>query len=200
MKTIYISTATTETTIALFKEDHVKDEQRWPAENRESEKLLPAVSSMLEKNDLEPSQIDRLVVCTGPGGFTSVRIGVSATNAWAQSMNIPVACVSVFDSYPNDKTIVIAANSKEAWIKEPGKEPLFTHADDFSSTDSFYFTGIVNEQWMDLLQKNRGAYSEEKEQLPDLGKLDFENEIVEPWYYKAPNITWSKKNTPLKKS
>lgn len=198
MKTLYLNTATKETTIALFEGSRVVGEERWPAENNESERLLPAVQKLLKDHEMEPENVGHLAVCVGPGGFTSVRIGISAANAWAKGMGVPVTAVSIFDLFATENMVIIAANAKEAWIQEPGKEPEFIHAESVELPKSFSFCGILNEDWMDLLKERGGVYEEVQEGLPDINILGFGNGIIQPWYYKAPNITWSNKNIKSK--
>jgi len=197
MKTLYINTATRKTTIALFDGNQVVAEQRWPAEHNESEKLQPAVQQLLTKQKLAPDDIGQLMVCVGPGGFTSVRVGVSAMNTWAFVNKIPVAQVSVFDLYPtNESVIIVSANSNEAWVKLPGKDPQWVHQEQLQLPPKFSYGGILNADWERILDKLGGRFLELHEALPDVGALSFREQIVKPWYYKDANITWSAKHKP----
>lgn len=55
----------------------------------QSEKLLPAIDLLL-KNNKASNKLKGLGVVTGPGGFTSTRIGVAVANALSYGLKIPV--------------------------------------------------------------------------------------------------------------
>ncbi|MFA6227974.1 MAG: tRNA (adenosine(37)-N6)-threonylcarbamoyltransferase complex dimerization subunit type 1 TsaB [Patescibacteria group bacterium] len=56
-----------------------------------SEKLVPAIASYLTANKLAWDKLRGIGVVVGPGGFTSVRIGVAVANALAFGRNLPIA-------------------------------------------------------------------------------------------------------------
>lgn len=56
--------------------------------------LLGDVDALLAGSGLEPSQLDALVVGTGPGSFTSTRIGLAVARGLALALGIPTAGVS----------------------------------------------------------------------------------------------------------
>jgi|CXWL01.1.fsa_nt_gi hypothetical protein len=198
MKTLYINTVTPQTTIALYEEEQVLTEHRWPSEQNEAEKLQPGVQKLLNDQNLSIDDISRLVVCIGPGGFTSARIGVSAVNAWAFAKNIPVAQITVFDLYQHPETIIIvSSNSHEGWVKLPHQEPAYLRLEDFKPPPQFSFAGLLHEGWRQHLEKHGGTCIELPELLAKLNQLEFQPGIVKPWYYKDANITWSKKHGPV---
>ncbi len=200
MKTLYINTATTSTTIALYDHDKVLAERRWNAEQKEAEKLQPAVEALLKEQDVPVEKIDRLVVCVGPGGFTSVRVGVSAVNAWAFAMKLPVGQVSVFDLYESaEALLVVSANSNEGWVKWPGKAPEFVRLEELKLPGPFLFGGLLHEDWQKTLQSHDGTFLEIPEALPQIDRVEFQQVILKPWYYKDANITWSTKHDPVRR-
>lgn len=52
--------------------------------------LAPRILSLLETQSAVCSDIDLVVVCTGPGSFTGIRIGVAAAKAFAHALEIPL--------------------------------------------------------------------------------------------------------------
>ena len=56
-----------------------------------SEKLVPAIAACLAANKITWDKLKGIGVVVGPGGFTSVRIGVAVANALAFGRNLPIA-------------------------------------------------------------------------------------------------------------
>jgi tRNA threonylcarbamoyl adenosine modification protein YeaZ len=200
LKTLYLNTISAQTTIALFDGNTALAEKRWKAEMNEAEKLQPEVNELLTSQQLSPDDIQQLVICVGPGGFTSSRIGVSAVNAWAFAKGVPVAQVSLFDLYQvADISLLISANSNEAWVKMPDGQPQFLTREQVNISEPFSFGGVMHDDWKQHLEEQGGTYLELEESLPKLEHLEFRKEMVQPWYYKDANITWSEKNAGIKK-
>ena len=59
-------------------------------ERGHAEFLAPMVQRILAKINIAANQIDRIVVTTGPGTFTGLRIGLSFARALGRALNIPV--------------------------------------------------------------------------------------------------------------
>ena len=60
--------------------------------------LLEDVDALLRQGGARPRDLDALVVGTGPGSFTGVRIGLAAARGLALSLDLPVAGVSTLDA------------------------------------------------------------------------------------------------------
>jgi len=59
-------------------------------EFNEAEKLLPLVDELLKKSKSALTDLKAIFVVTGPGPFTSLRIGITVANTLAYSLNISV--------------------------------------------------------------------------------------------------------------
>ena len=60
--------------------------------------LLADVDALLDDAGVAPSDLDALVVGTGPGSFTSTRIGLAAARGLVLALGLPVAGVSTLDA------------------------------------------------------------------------------------------------------
>jgi tRNA threonylcarbamoyladenosine biosynthesis protein TsaB len=54
-------------------------------------RLLEDVNELFAGADAQPSALDRIVAGTGPGSFTSLRMGLAAARALALALNVQVA-------------------------------------------------------------------------------------------------------------
>lgn len=61
---------------------------------QQSSLLLTEIDHLLQKGDCKPNNITFIAVTHGPGPFTGVRVGVSATKALALAWEVPVVTVS----------------------------------------------------------------------------------------------------------
>jgi len=75
-----------------------------------AERLLPLINELLEETEIEFAALTRIAVCTGPGTFTGLRIGLSVARGLALSLGIP--CVGL-TSLP-----ILAAQASELFGAE----------------------------------------------------------------------------------
>ena len=59
-----------------------------------AEKLADMVQDVLRQAGIKPADIDKISVCTGPGSFTGLRVGLSFAKGFALPHNIPVVGLS----------------------------------------------------------------------------------------------------------
>jgi len=60
-----------------------------------AERLAPAVSGILNQASLNPGDINRLAVATGPGSFTGLRVALAFARSFALPRKLPVIGLSV---------------------------------------------------------------------------------------------------------
>lgn len=84
--------------------------------------LLEDVDALLDAADVEPGSLDALVVGTGPGSFTSTRIGLAVARGLALALDLPVAGVSTLDALASaaaDAYPVVDARRREVFVPGP---------------------------------------------------------------------------------
>ena len=93
MLILAFDTATDVAASALLDDDEVLGE-RWSS----ARTLLEDVDALLRQASARPTDLDALVVGTGPGSFTSTRIGLAAARGLALALGIEGAGVSTLDA------------------------------------------------------------------------------------------------------
>jgi tRNA threonylcarbamoyladenosine biosynthesis protein TsaB len=93
MLILAFDTATTVATSALVDDGETVAERRSvPA------RVLEDIDALLRQGGTKSSSLEAIVVGTGPGSFTSLRLGLSAARAMALALEIPVAGVSTLEA------------------------------------------------------------------------------------------------------
>ena len=73
-------------------------DQVLPADRRASEALLPAIRDLLARARVPLSQLSRIAVCSGPGSFTGIRIGLATAWGLSRALGVPVEGVSTLEA------------------------------------------------------------------------------------------------------
>jgi tRNA threonylcarbamoyladenosine biosynthesis protein TsaB len=91
---LLIDTATTRAVIALGSPDGRLIEARtWTAGYRHGEELLARIEALLLDRAIAPAALGGLVVGTGPGAFTGLRVGIATAKGLAHALGLPIAGV-----------------------------------------------------------------------------------------------------------
>jgi tRNA threonylcarbamoyl adenosine modification protein YeaZ len=64
-----------------------------------AEALMPMIARVMDKANIEFSEIDRIAVTTGPGSFTGLRVGISAARGIALAAGKPAVGLSTLAAY-----------------------------------------------------------------------------------------------------
>jgi tRNA threonylcarbamoyladenosine biosynthesis protein TsaB len=117
MLVLAFDTATDVATSALLDDGRVLGERE-----SEAKALLVGVDELLREAGVAQDDLDALVVGTGPGSFTSTRIGLAVARGLALALELPVAGVSTLDALATaraDALPVIDARRREVFVPGP---------------------------------------------------------------------------------
>jgi tRNA threonylcarbamoyladenosine biosynthesis protein TsaB len=89
-----VDTTTFAGSVALLDKAKLLSEVNIDSASTYSERLLPSIHFLLERNKLNIKEIDAFAVAAGPGSFTGIRIGLSTVKSFAYASGKPVAPVS----------------------------------------------------------------------------------------------------------
>jgi tRNA threonylcarbamoyl adenosine modification protein YeaZ len=94
-----IDTSGTRALVALGSPDGALiDERRWQAGYRHGEELLTRTDELLASNGVALAELGGIVVGTGPGAFTGMRVGLATAKALAHGLDIPIAGVATSEA------------------------------------------------------------------------------------------------------
>ena len=117
MLTLAFDTATGVATSALVRDGEVLGER-----SSRAVRVLADAEELLEQARAEPHELSRLVVGTGPGSFTGVRIGLAAARGLAFALDLRLAGVSTLAA--------LAAGAPGALpVVDAGRREVFTLVD-----------------------------------------------------------------------
>jgi tRNA threonylcarbamoyladenosine biosynthesis protein TsaB len=85
-----VDTSTKWIGLALYDETAVISECIWKTRDHHTIELAKAVQRLLDDNQVQPIMLKALAVATGPGSFTSLRIGLALVKGLALTLKIPL--------------------------------------------------------------------------------------------------------------
>ncbi len=86
-----IDTATKDIVLKIFDNDMILIGQRiFEIDSNQTEKLLYFIDFFLAEYKFSLTDIEKIVINNGPGGYTGVRVGVTTANFLAFCLNIPI--------------------------------------------------------------------------------------------------------------
>ena len=122
MLTLAFDTATSVTTAALVRDGEVLGERVSRAV-----RVLEAADELLRQAGAEQAELTGIVVGTGPGSFTGLRVGLAAARGLAFALELPAAGVSTLEALaagaPGALPVVDAGRREVFTLSESG--PLF---------------------------------------------------------------------------
>lgn len=99
-----MDTSSVNATVAVINDKKLIGEYIISNDRTHSQTIMPLVEDLLKKCCIDINDIDVFSVCTGPGSFTGLRIGMATVKTLAQFTNKPIVGVSSLDAlYENCK-------------------------------------------------------------------------------------------------
>lgn len=123
MTELSIDTASEMASIALSREGRLLAEVTWQCRRNHTVELLPTIDRCLTHMNVSKSDLTAVFVCTGPGMYTGLRVGVTIAKGLAHALGVPLVGVPrlELDAYPHaafDGDIIAihnAARGELAW-------------------------------------------------------------------------------------
>jgi tRNA threonylcarbamoyl adenosine modification protein YeaZ len=121
-----IDSATTRVVVALGERDGTLiDATDWPAGYRHGETLLPAIDDLLARTGTERRRLAAIVVGTGPGAFTGLRVGIATAKGLAHGLHLPIIGVSTAEALlagaPPGSVLLLPAGPSDRLLVRHGR-------------------------------------------------------------------------------
>lgn len=89
-----IDTAGDMAMVGLSEQGVARLEFRWHCYRNHNAELLPAIDEMLRRAHITKQDLTAVFVCTGPGSYMGVRVGIAVAKGFALALGIPLIGVS----------------------------------------------------------------------------------------------------------
>lgn len=80
--------------------------------------IIKKIGELLQSGSLTPADIQAITVCTGPGSFTGLRIGLAAAKGIAAVNQIPVIGVNLFEL----AAYLLGSDIPDLWLLAPARK------------------------------------------------------------------------------
>lgn len=121
-----IRTDKPEAELYLLNDDKVASEIKWEAHRELADTLLVKIKELLESKNITNNDIEGIIMHTGEGSFTGLRIGTTVANAMAYSLNIPILAAKGDDWIDGGIKAIKSAKAGELVVPEYNAEPNIT--------------------------------------------------------------------------
>jgi len=95
---LIINSSTSVMQIALLTGNECFAEKTNSDRFRHAEYIFPMINELLGENKIITADIKAIIVSTGPGSFTGLRVGLASAKGLAISLGIPLVGVSIFNA------------------------------------------------------------------------------------------------------
>ena len=92
-----IDTSTRYAGVSLRNQDRVVCSLSWHSTQNHTKELLPAIESVLQRAGAGHAALQGIAVASGPGGFSALRVGMSAAKGLAMPHGLPVVAVGTLE-------------------------------------------------------------------------------------------------------
>ncbi len=90
----------------------------------QAERLVPILNELLATAEVGWADIELIVVGTGPGNFTGIRIAVALARGLALGLRVPAVGVTVFEALGDGDAVSVPAPRGQVYLGRPGQAPV----------------------------------------------------------------------------
>ena len=211
-----IDTSTKNVSVSIFSENEILHEDCWTSKNNHSIELIDSIKKGFEETNLNQEDFDCISVAIGPGGFSSIRVGMSLSLGIAKNNNLKIIGIPTFEieleghkdsNYLNNLVALIPAGFDAfCWKdinnidnREPDGIVNLKDIEKVFAKDTFFCgenLSSIFENFSGFKYADR-SYRKPENILKLIRRIESEGEIekysdLNPIYSRSPNITKKK--------
>lgn len=98
MRYLYLDTSSSFLYTGVVEDETLLCERKIRFDKDLSTEALITLVTMLEEKNIEPNDIDKIILVNGPGSFTGCRIGITIAKIYAWALNKPICTISSLEA------------------------------------------------------------------------------------------------------
>lgn len=181
MMTLCMDTSHKHLTLVLIQDNKIMNKKMLECFKQQSETIFPELIQLCDEVNIKPDDIDEVVVTTGPGSYTGVRIAMTVAKVLCATKELPCYSLNTLQLYSGNHAnccVLIDARSKRAYFAK------------------YNLGKVIQEPGVYTIEEIKGMIKEE-EVLGDASLLDKENVYVDlaesflalkPYWQKVDNV------------
>ena len=153
MISLFLDTSSSYLTLAILKDGKELKSLYEYLDKDMSKETLNKIKIIMDSLNLKPNDVSNIIVVTGPGSYTGLRVGVTIAKTYAWGLHKNLYSVSSL------KTLATTISLENIYIV-----PII------DARRGYFFAGIYDEEYNEVLKDTYIKYEELKEKLDNLNK------------------------------
>lgn len=197
MKILYIDTSTNYLYTGIISDD-VLFETKLKLAHELSNYTLYEIDKLFQKANIKPNEINKIIVVSGPGSFTGIRIGMTIAKIYAWSLKIEITSISSLDamssSLETNKLIVPLIDARRGFVYAGiyNKDQIILENQYIKLDNLLKYLDTLNQPYCFITNDNLDLPKEKFNYNPDILKIinrykdkdSISPHLVEPNYLK----------------
>ena len=153
MISLFLDTSSSYLTLAILKDGKELKSLYEYLDKNMSKETLNKIKIIMDSLNLKPNDVSNIIVVTGPGSYTGLRVGVTIAKTYAWGLHKNLYSVSSL------KTLATTISLENIYIV-----PII------DARRGYFFAGIYDEEYNEVLKDTYIKYEDLKEKLDTLNK------------------------------
>lgn len=153
MISLFLDTSSSYLTLAILKDGKELKSLYEYLDKDMSKETLNKIKIMMDSLNLKPNDVSNIIVVTGPGSYTGLRVGVTIAKTYAWGLHKNLYSVSSL------RTLATTISLENTYIV-----PII------DARRGYFFAGIYDEEYNEVLKDTYIKYEDLKEKLDTLNK------------------------------
>lgn len=153
MISLFLDTSSSYLTLAILKDGKELKSLYEYLDKYMSKETLNKIKIIMDSLNLKPNDVSNIIVVTGPGSYTGLRVGVTIAKTYAWGLHKNLYSVSSL------KTLATTISLENTYIV-----PII------DARRGYFFAGIYDEEYNEVLKDTYIKYEDLKEKLDTLNK------------------------------